>query len=59
MKIERAWKNGGNKADDPWTEITEDRAARDLANDHGDDAVEKLRQEKTLETRFGKYRVVE
>jgi hypothetical protein len=55
MKIERSWKNP-SKGDDPWTEITEERAAMDLANAHGDNAVEKLKKEGTLETRFGNYR---
>lgn len=59
MKIERSWKTGGNNADDPWTEIDEDRASRDLANAHGDNALEKLKADGELETRLGKYRVVE
>ena len=56
MKIERSWKNP-NGSTDPWTEINEDRANRDLANAHGDNAVEKLKKEGQLETRFGLYRV--
>ena len=59
MKIERQWKGKGGKADGPWKEIDEDRANRDLANAHGDSAVEKLKKEKTLETQYGNYRVVE
>lgn len=55
MKIERSWKNP-NKGDDPWEEISEDRASRDLAKAHGADAVAKLKKEGTLETRFGNYR---
>jgi hypothetical protein len=57
MKIERAWKcTGGLEA---WQEITEERAGMDLANAHGDKAVEKLTTEKKLETRFAEYRIVE
>lgn len=59
MKFERQWFGQPGKGDDPWKEIDEERAARDLANAHGDKAVEKLKKEKKLETRFGRYRIVE
>lgn len=60
MKIERSWKNAQpGKKNDPWTEISEDRANMDLANAHGDNAVEKLKKEKKLETRFANYRIVD
>lgn len=60
MKIERSWK-GQNKTgtSDPWKEIDEDRASRDLAKEHGSSAVEKLKKEGTLQTRFGNYRIAE
>ncbi len=57
-KIERAWK-GKQGGLEGWNEISEDRANRDLANAHGDNAVEKLKKEKKLETRFAEYRVAE
>ena len=59
MNIERSWINGSGKPNDPWKEIDEKRAAMDLANAHGDDAVDKLKAAKALETRFALYRIVE
>lgn len=59
MKIERSWINGSGKPNDPWTEITEERAAMDLANKYGETALKELAEKKALETRFGLYRVVE
>ncbi len=58
MKIERAWKLSGGVLDH-WKEIDEDRANRDLANAHGDNAVKKLKEKKKLETRFAEYRITE
>jgi len=57
-KIERAWKGVGGKSLDPWKEIDEDTAARQLANQYGDNALKTLWEEKELETRFGIFRVV-
>lgn len=59
MKIERAWKNAATNTLEQWKEIDEDRASRDLANAHGDNALEKLKEKKKLETRFAEYRVTE
>ena len=60
MKIERSWKaTSPQSKDDPFVEITEDRAACELANAHGENAIEKLKAEKVLETRFGVYRITE
>lgn len=70
MKIERAWRITGKSAIDaaevveekflePWKEINEERAGMDLANVYGNEAVEKLKKEKVLATRFGQYRIVE
>jgi len=54
-KFERAWIGKlGNL--EPWKEISEDRAARECANAHGDDATKKLKGGETLETRFAHYR---
>ncbi len=62
MTIERSWygaKKPGQegKASDPWKEITEDRAKRELANAHGDGALAKLTEKKELETQYAKYRI--
>lgn len=62
MKIERAWKTSGKTGEqgtEEWKEISEERAGMDLALAHGNNAVEKLKAEKKLETRFGEYRVAE
>ena len=64
MKIERSWLTGkrdskGDPGLEDWKEITEDRANRELANAHGNNAIEKLKEEKELKTRFGHYRIVE
>lgn len=53
MSIERAWNEQTGKT---WKEITEDRANRELANAHGDNAVAKLKKEGYLITRFADYR---
>jgi len=59
MKIQRAWKNEKTGSTDPFKEISEDRANRELANAHGDNAVEKLKKEKELKTRFAVYKVTD
>ncbi|MCP4540138.1 MAG: hypothetical protein GY832_23620 [Chloroflexi bacterium] len=57
MKIERSWNGKRGETDrEEWKEISEDRASRDLANTHGADAIEKLKKEGLLKTRFGQYR---
>jgi hypothetical protein len=58
MTIERSW-IGASKTLEQAKEIDEDRAQRELANTHGDNALEKLKKEKKLETRFAQYRIVE
>jgi len=58
MKIERAWKNQKGQIEE-WKEITEDMANRELANAHGDNAIKKLNESKTLNTRFAEYRIGE
>ena len=55
MTIERKWNPTNNKPES-WKEIDEDRANRELANAHGDNAVEKLKEAKELKTRFETYR---
>ena len=57
-KIERAWKNKNGSLETS-KEISEDRANRELANAHGDQAVVKLKKEKRFETRFGVYTIAE
>ena len=52
--IERAW----YERTEEWKEITKDRAARELANRYGDDAVECLEMVKELQTRYAYYRYV-
>jgi hypothetical protein len=62
MKFERAWKvtgKTGEEGTEEWKEIDAERASMDLANAHGDKAVDKLKAEKTLSTRFAEYRVIE
>ena len=58
MKYERQW-NDKDGLKQGFTEITEDRANRELANQHGDNATKKLQKEKELKTRFATYRVVD
>jgi hypothetical protein len=61
MTIERAWykrEKDGTKKTEEYKEITEDRASRELANAHGDDAVDKLKKAGKLETQYAYYRVV-
>ena len=58
MKFERQW-NDKDGLKQGFVEITEDRANRELANQHGDNAVKKLQAEKELKTRFATYRVVD
>lgn len=61
MKIQRAWFGQKHKPEVPvleeWKEIDEDTANRQLANAHGDNAVEKLKQAGTLESRFAAFRI--
>jgi hypothetical protein len=57
MKIERQWFDTKGNLEIA-KEITEDRANRELANAHGDNAVIKLEKEGKLETRFAVYTLV-
>jgi len=64
MTIERSWtapkKPGQEKAaQEPWKEITEDRASRELANKFGDDALAKLKKDRALETQYAQYRITD
>lgn len=60
MKITREWRDKQKAGEfEAAQEITEDRASRELANVHGDNALEKLAAEKELSTQYARYRVVE
>ena len=58
MKIERAWL-GKQGALEEWKEIDEDRANRELANAHGDNAVKKLKEKGELQTQYAHYKIGE
>lgn len=59
--IERSWNRKGPQAREKWKTIDDDLAKRELANKHGDDAFTKLAKakDKTLDTRFAQYRIVD
>jgi hypothetical protein len=57
MKIERRWR--GNEDREKWEEITEERAAKELANAWGSKAVKILTRDTKLETRFAFYQIVD
>jgi hypothetical protein len=58
--IQRRWKQeNGKRGKKKFVEINEDRASRDLANAHGNQAIEKLKELKKLETHFAEYRYVD
>jgi len=59
MKIKRAWKTNDGQGTEAETEISEERASMDLACAHGEQALDKLKKEKKLETRFGVYTITD